>query len=329
MHPLLFSNNISTALSQWLESENIADPVVICDENTARFCFPLIGLPSHRLIVIPAGEPFKNLETLDFVLGKFLEFNLKRHDLIVNLGGGVVCDLGGFAASIYRRGIRFINMPTTLLAMADASIGGKTGIDYKNLKNYLGTFKYPEAVLLSTQFLDTLPKEHYTSAMSEIIKTAAVCDNELFQMVENGAPIDAIVMRCAQDKMSLVNKDFEDKGARQLLNFGHTIGHALESLMLEKGTPIMHGMAIASGMLAELEIAVSIGVINKSDKERIGQLITKLTGAQLPDKHSFGEFEKYLKGDKKNTSSKVVFSLPSSIGNGKYGLGLELSEIKL
>ncbi|MCC6817368.1 MAG: 3-dehydroquinate synthase [Bacteroidia bacterium] len=324
---LVFTSNAGFVLREWLEAKDIINPIILCDENTAKYCFSKLGLSSDRLIVIPAGEQFKNLDTLSFVLDKLYQLELKRNDIIVNLGGGVVSDLGGFAASIFRRGIRYLNVPTTLLAMVDAAIGGKTGIDYKHLKNYLGTFQLPEVVILSTEFLETLPTEHIIAAKAEIIKTAAIYDSELFEMIENNESLDLLIHRCAHNKAELVSQDFKDNKERQLLNFGHTIGHALESFMLEKGTPILHGIAIASGMLLEIKLAFNKGILSLTDCQRISQLIQKEIGVEMPTEVELKGLKKFLANDKKNSSSKIIFSFPTVIGQGRYGVNLTLEEI--
>lgn len=317
---LIFSDQIAFFFMEWLDGKGLSNPVFICDDNTYKHCFPILDYPSERVIVIPAGETFKNFETLQTVLDRFLEFEVRRSDLIVNLGGGVVSDLGGFAASVYRRGIPYINIPTTLLAMADAAIGGKTGIDFRHLKNYIGSFRMPEEVLISTEFLSTLPEDQIQAAKAEIIKTAIMCDADLYDMLRKDSPLEQLVHRCAHQKALLVNQDFEDKGVRQLLNFGHTVGHAYESYRLAQGTPVLHGNAVAKGMLEELELAVKMGLLTESLGREFKGMIHGKTGITALTESERAAIKRYLQADKKNTDNKITYSLPTGIGQGLYGI---------
>src|SRR5690606_13779214 len=197
------------------------------------------------------------------VLDQFKSNKAQRSTLILNLGGGVVSDLGGFAASIYLRGLQVVNIPTTLLAMADAAIGGKTGIDFKGLKNMIGSFTLPKKVIIDPVFLQTLPEEETKSAMAEVIKTAWMFDSDLVHTLDSSKLNMDTINRCAALKNEVQVRDFYDAGERQKLNFGHTIGHAYEALMLQKGNPVKHGFAVAAGMLAEAKMAVIHGLLSE------------------------------------------------------------------
>lgn len=325
---LIFTDKIAFTLKEWLQAKTFHNPVFICDENTFKHCFPLLEYASESVIVIPAGENSKNFQILESILEQFLNFELSKQDVVINLGGGVVSDLGGFAASIYRRGISYINIPTTLLAMADAAIGGKTGIDFKHLKNYIGSFKLPQEVFISIEFLDTLPQEEQTAAMAEVIKTAIIYDKDLFEMLVNERPLSEIIHRCAHDKAVIVNQDFEDKHIRQLLNFGHTIGHAYESMMLEKGTPVLHGFAIAKGMLEEIDLAKEHQLLDIKSAVRMKDLILNKIGIEPLTPDDKKGLKPFLNADKKNISGCISFSMPTDIGAGIYQFKLKKEQIQ-
>lgn len=326
---LIFTDTAGFVLKEYLEGKQVANPVLVCDRNTYEFCYPRLDLSSDRIVIIEPGEQNKTLDSLSVMLEKLHEFEVRRNDWIINLGGGVVSDLGGFAASIYQRGLRYVNVPTTLLAMADAAIGGKTGVDYKHLKNYIGTFHLPNAVIISTEFLSTLPEDHLIAAKAEIIKAGIIYDSELFEMIENQVSIGALIHRCAHDKSELVRMDFKDEHIRQLLNFGHTIGHAYESLMLENTTPVLHGFAVAIGMLAELKLAVGKGFLSLADYDRMVAVIRQNIPVSDVSHEDLSKLGKFLLADKKNRDQGVVFSLPSGIGKGKHGIRLGVHEISL
>ena len=328
MPELVFTKTISESLKQYCSLNQIKNAVVLCDSNTKMYCLPLLSEFNFPVIECPSGEQSKSLEHVSFIINQLLSLNADRQTHLINLGGGMVSDLGGFVASIYKRGIPFINIPTSLLAMVDAGIGGKTGIDFLNYKNIIGSFNHPKAIFISTSFLKTLPKEEFTSAWSEIIKTAAVANMELFQSIENNTELDEIIKQCALTKSKLVEIDFKDQNIRQLLNFGHTIGHALESYHLELKKPIHHGFAVAYGMLIELKIALYIGNISKDEFERIRELIKIKLGFEIVEDDLFDFYSKYLAGDKKNNDSNISFSLPKSIGNGQYQYKVSMDQLK-
>ncbi len=248
---LHFTGDISQTLNHLCSERQITQAIIIADDHTKALCLPLLKLP-FPVVSIPPGELSKNLATLETVLDALLIHEAGRNTVIFNLGGGVVTDIGGFAASIYKRGLRYVNIPTTLLGMVDAAIGGKTGVDFRHYKNYIGTFYPPELVLISLQFLDTLPQEEINSAWAEIIKSGIIGSSEIFGMIVSGAHLHELVMKTATFKEEICHSDPHDHNIRQLLNFGHTIGHAYESYRLSIGKPVMHGTAVARGMLYEI-----------------------------------------------------------------------------
>ncbi len=325
---LIFTGHISNSFSHYCQNHHIHEAVVIVDTHTEFNCLPLLDSP-FPVICIPAGEPNKNLGTLDSILKKLIEYRADKQTVIFNLGGGMVSDIGGFAASVYKRGIRYVNIPTTLMGMVDAAIGGKTGVDYLNYKNYLGVFKLPEAVLVSEEFLKTLPAEELNSAWAEIIKTASVSSRDLMDLVIAGAPLGNIIAMCASCKEEITNKDFTDEHIRQLLNFGHTIGHAFESYRLSVNMPVMHGVAVAKGMIYETRLALKLGLISAPDAKLIIELVKSKMYCDELTENEFGCLQPFLAGDKKNSGGDIVFSLPTGIGQGTYGVKVIMEDIKI
>lgn len=212
-----------------------------------------------RIITVPQGEASKSLKTLETVLRQMLDFGMGRGDLVVAVGGGVVGDLAGFAASIYMRGVDFINCPTTTLSMIDSSIGGKTAVDLGDTKNIVGTFWQPKLVIVDPDTLSTLPQRHFVNGLAEAVKAALLADPELFSIFEQGdvdARIDEIIYRCLRFKKNIVEQDETEQGMRKALNFGHTLGHGIEAVRGIKGrrtTGLYHGECVALGMLPMIE----------------------------------------------------------------------------
>lgn len=326
---LTFTDNIAETLQSWCSEHNYHHVYILCDSNTYEHCYPLIKNLSDKVIVVLAGEANKQLRLLEDIVEQLVVFGAKQQHLLINLGGGVVSDIGGFAASVYRRGMKFINVPTSLMAMADAAIGGKNGVDHRHLKNYIGTFYTPEEVFISTQFLATLPLDEFQSAWAEMIKTGAILDIGLFKMIEEEADFDQILQRCAACKQRVVQSDLYDQSVRQLLNFGHTIGHAYESYYLSKLQPVKHGIAVAKGMLAEVAIASRLGLLSSEDCDRIQQLIKKKMAVTPIRQDEWEALKTLLWTDKKNIGSEITFSLPVALGHGKFGIKLSLEEIKI
>ena len=328
MPELVFTETISESLKEYCNSNQIHTAFVLCDSNTRRHCLPLISDLNFVVIECPHGEASKSMEVVANIVDTLIGKHADRRSVLINLGGGMVCDLGGFTASIYKRGISFINIPTSLLAMVDASIGGKTGIDFLNFKNVLGVFNHAKAIFISSEFLGTLPEIEIKSAWAEIIKTAAIANHRLFESIENNLEIGEIIRQCALTKSEIVKTDFYDQGQRQLLNFGHTFGHAYESYQLEIGKPIAHGFAVAYGMLTELKLALFIKNITELEYQRIADQIKKYVGVEYQKDDLLEPMSKYLISDKKNTDSNISFSLPQSIGNGQYQYKVSLDQLK-
>lgn len=325
---LIFTDSIQEAFKSYCADRNITKSVFLCDSNTKELCLPLLGEINSSVICIDSGEQNKNIESFAQIIDGLTSLGADRQTVLFNLGGGVITDIGGFSASVYRRGIPFVHIPTTLLAMCDAAIGGKTAIDNGNYKNYIGTFNQPESVLISTEFLKTLPDNQIESAWAEIIKIASVYSEKLFHLIENDATMSTIISECVALKQEIVQQDFKDEHIRQILNFGHTIGHAYESYRLEIGNPILHGYAVAKGMLIELDIATNLDLISIEIKQQIETLIRKKIQVEPITKEEFESLFNYILADKKNTNNEATFSLPTGIGIARFGIKLTVDELK-
>jgi 3-dehydroquinate synthase len=311
-------------LGNMLRSHSVQNPIVVTDENVAKCHLPAIAASLQDAgyktdsIVIPPGEDNKNLETVSLLWKSFLEHGLDRKSTVIALGGGVIGDLAGFAASTYMRGIRWIGVPTTLLSMVDASLGGKTGFDLPEGKNMIGSFHPPELVLADPQVLHTLPERELISGMAEVVKHGILSDPQLFDECSRGlewvrANLEEIVKRAMAVKIKVIEEDPYEKGIRATLNLGHTLGHALE---LTSRFELRHGEAIAIGMVAEASYAERIGLAEKGLSTTIANVLSRLglpvsVPRGLPQIEILGA----MGVDKKKNASKIRFALPVRIGS--------------
>jgi 3-dehydroquinate synthase len=257
------------------------------------------------------------------------EYRVSRHDLVINLGGGVVTDMGGFIASIFKRGVTFVNIPTSLLAMVDASVGGKTGIDLGPYKNQIGTFANPHAVYIDTSFLSTLPEEEWLNGYAEMLKHGIISDAGHFHRVAALSPMEIthkLIEESVAIKYRIVSNDPLEQNQRKLLNFGHTVGHAIEGYGLTHGAPVPHGVAVAWGMLLEAQISLQKGLLGESDFHTIRQSITKFF-PPIPDFSSIqDELFDLMKNDKKNNHGNVALIVLQSIGQADFNGVLSADE---
>lgn len=275
--------------------------------------------------VIPSGEKYKNVDSIQKIWTALRNAGCDRKSLVINLGGGVLCDIGGFAAATYMRGIDFLNIPTTLLSQVDASVGGKTGFNFDGIKNLVGTFTQPIGVVIDPQTLETLPEAEFISGFGEIIKHGAIRDKEYFAKVTAKKPrqfspadLADIITGSCRIKAAIVQDDETEGGARKLLNFGHTVGHAVEALSLETGAPLLHGQAISIGMAAEAHISHGKGMLNAPGLE---QLTSALTAAGLPTSAKGFDVDaiiKKMQSDKKSEHGAMNFTLLTAIGEARY-----------
>lgn len=310
--------------------------VVLCDRNTAQYCYAdalaaqLIP-EQHELLVVEAGEVSKSMAVASEVLQQMQKLGVgKSTGLLINLGGGMVCDLGGFCAHIYRRGIRMLNIPTTVLCMADACVGGKNGMDLEHVKNAVGSVHHPEAVWIDTRWIRTQDPRARRSGIAEIIKHALLQGEELFTQVatwnENDFYQEDVLLQGLQFKLHCVAQDPHDAGERQILNFGHSIGHALESLAMARGQELWHGEAVMLGMLLELQLSEQLLQLPPSCREQYSRLARRL----FPGLHlqaSLEEILPYLQSDKKNQEG-LRMSLLAAPGQCKHGISVSMEQLK-
>jgi 3-dehydroquinate synthase len=279
-------------------------------------------------IVIKAGEQYKNLQTVQKIWKTMMKHHADRNALLVNLGGGVITDLGGFAASTYKRGIKFINIPTTLLAMVDAAIGGKTGIDFGGGKNQIGTFAEAEDVIIDPVFLETLPERELHSGMAEMLKYGFIADAKLLKInLEN---YQQFITRAGEIKREIVAQDPTEKGLRKVLNFGHTLGHAIESHCLTTDYPLLHGEAVTLGMLGALWLSVKqLGLEETVLQNFENQLPMLLSEAEnLLQESDIDLILGYLVHDKKNKGEKPQFVLLEAVGKPVWDVEVEPEIVK-
>ncbi len=312
-------------LNDFLTKKIFSKIFILVDENTHEYCLPLLlgnmeTEISFEILEVEPGEEMKNIQTVTHLWEILTEMQADRKALIINLGGGVITDMGGFVASTYKRGIEFINIPTTLLSMCDASIGGKTGIDLMHYKNMVGTFSFPEQIFVYPQFLESLPYRELRSGFAEMLKHGLIADQIHWENLVQISTLDADlvfphIQKSMDIKQKVVEKDFQEKNVRKTLNFGHTIGHAVESLCLEKQSPILHGEAVALGMICETHLSFLEGLLSQEDSDVIIANIQKYYS--FIDLRDFKDEDIFnlLLNDKKNVESKINFSLLSGIGS--------------
>ncbi|MBS3992410.1 MAG: 3-dehydroquinate synthase [Bacteroidetes bacterium] len=316
---ILFGNESYKKLSKYIEEQQFSKIFILVDNNTLTHCLSVFKrkfniVITYEVLVIDAGEKHKNLKTCEQVWNELVLYNADRKSLIINLGGGLVSDLGGFVASTYKRGIKFINIPTSLLSMVDAAIGGKTGVDFGKLKNIIGVFSNPEIVLIDEEYLLTLPKREFKSGLAEVIKYGYINDIRLLNEVINGKELENkflidLINASICIKKDIVQADFEEKNLRKILNFGHTIGHAIESFYLNTSKELLHGEAIAAGMVVELYISYLKFNFPLEDIHKLKQFVINYYG-KVPLKYEhLNDILTLLHHDKKNEHSKVLFVL--------------------
>ncbi len=326
------------ALSLMLSQKNYSKIYVIVDENTKKHCLPKIKseLKGHvyDLIEIPSGEKHKTLSTCEKIWEQMLDQNADRKSLVINLGGGVIGDMGGYAASCYMRGVDFIQIPTTLLSQVDASVGGKLGVDFKSFKNLVGVFNSPQAVIIESGFLKTLSAAELRSGFAEVIKHALIKDESLWIDLQGQTPASIkkwaeIIHRNVCIKKEVVEDDPFEGGLRKILNFGHTIGHAIETLLLDTDDHLLHGEAIAVGMICESFLSYSKGMISNQELDEITEYILSIYNKVIPTRlKNHKQILENMKKDKKNKGGKIMFSLLDGVGSCKFDIECSAQELK-
>lgn len=328
-YPIFFNEKAYDALNIHLNTTKYSSLFIIVDSNTNELCLPSF-LPvietelSIEIIEFEAGEENKNIETCVQIWNVLTELGADRKSLVINLGGGVVTDLGGFVASTFKRGIDFINIPTTLLSMVDASVGGKNGVDLGNLKNQIGVFNLPAMVIVDTSYLETVPQNEMRSGLAEMLKHGLIYDKAYWEQfldlkAIDFADFDALIHRSVVIKNEIVTADPTEKNIRKSLNFGHTLGHAIESYFLENKskTTLLHGEAIAVGMILESYISFEKKLISKTEYIQIKNAIKAIFDDILFDQNDIEPILDLLIHDKKNEYGTIQFALIEGIGKIK------------
>jgi 3-dehydroquinate synthase len=331
--PIAIQSDPAVLLQTFLKTRGYSKIGVLMDENTKQHCYPLVRktLPDHHVVEVLAGEESKTLATCSAVWSRLTELGFDRHSLLIVLGGGVLGDLGGFCAATYKRGIDFLLLPTTLLAQVDASVGGKLGIDFLHYKNHIGLFQEPTATLIGTDFLKTLPAREIRSGFAEIIKHCLISDQNMWNTIR-GKDIDhqdwqSLIRHSVKFKSSVIKEDPREAGLRKILNFGHTVGHAVESYFLTTSNRIFHGEAIAIGMICESFIAQKKGIISGEELAQIGSYIKSVYGKiALPIQT--GSILNLMAQDKKNKGDKILMALPKGIGTAVWDVEASKKEIE-
>ena len=310
-------------LGEMLKVRGLQNPIVVTDKNVSKFHADRVVAAlrvadyESRVIAIPAGEEHKNLDTVSLLWKSFLENGLDRKSTVIAFGGGVIGDLSGFTAATYMRGIAWVGVPTTLLSMVDASLGGKTGFDFPEGKNLIGAFYPPKLVLADPQLLTTLPEAELISGMAEVVKHGVISDPELFALCSRGLNwvkdnLEEVVKRAIAVKIRVIEEDPYEKGIRAVLNLGHTVGHAIE---LVSKFNLRHGEAIAIGTVVEARYAERIGIASSGLAYKIGEAMSALgLPTRIPDEMPRDEIIRTMRMDKKKSAKAIRFALPVEIG---------------
>jgi len=332
---LLFTDKVGNELKKYLAREKFSRLFLLVDENTEKYCLPVISafLPvDFHLITITSGEENKTLATCEQIWSNLTEKHADRQALLLNLGGGVICDMGGFCARTYKRGIRFWNIPTTLLSQVDASVGGKLGIDFGGFKNQIGLFSAPDIVFLDSVFFNTLPPDELLSGFAEMVKHALISNREMFdafrQQDYKSFSWQQWVPKSVAIKREVVAKDPFEKGIRKILNFGHTIGHAIESNYLNTEKSLKHGEAIAIGMITETYLSEKKNRLAESDSKQIIDYLLSVFPQQIIEEASIASIVKLALQDKKNVGNTINAVLLDAIGSTIYDVEISEDEIR-
>lgn len=322
---LIFTNDVSGAVSSIRSSMGMSSAWVLMDENVERLVWPGMmdcdGFKGAHKIVVPSGDENKNLDTLSYIWGLLQEQGATRRSLLINLGGGVVTDMGGFAAATFKRGIRFVNVPTTLLSAVDAAVGGKTGINFNGFKNEIGAFCEASAVVVSTCMFDTLPEREILSGYAEMLKHGMLSGGGQYgellafdPVADDRERLLSLLRDSVEVKRRIVAEDPHESGLRKALNLGHTAGHAFESLALRRGKPVPHGYAVAWGCVVELVLSHIEKGFPAAELRRFADYVLTHYGAYFIDCSDYGALLELMRHDKKNDSASVNFTLLEDVG---------------
>lgn len=336
MQKILYTNNVSDAIISLVNELSPVSVHIVTDENVEREVLPLLAFDYPR-IVVKAGDEHKNVESLTHIWSGLIAQGATRHSLVINIGGGVVTDMGGFAAASFKRGIRFINMPTTLLSAVDAAVGGKTGVNFQGYKNEIGAFAPADAVVISTVLFNTLPREELLSGYAEMIKHGLLSSADDYAELLKFDIVDAdmdsllpLLEKSVKVKERIVEEDPKEHGIRRALNLGHTAGHAFEGLALERESHMPHGYAVAFGMLVEMILSHTISGYPSSELYRYANYLKENGyGSPAVDCDDYDALVEYMRHDKKNTTRETInFTLLSAPGEPLIDRTASESEIR-
>lgn len=338
-HPVFVGDTVFADMNLFIENRHNNKVIILVDENTLHHCLPKIvasieKLKGAEIIEIESGEKSKTIEVCSQIWGALIDMEADRKSLLVNIGGGTITDIGGFVASAFKRGIDFINIPTTLLAQVDASIGGKTGVNLDYFKNVIGFFNNPKAVFVYPPFIETLDKRQLLSGYAEIIKHALIADKNYWEKIQtidgcNTEHLTTLIAHSIAIKNKIVSEDPMEKGIRKTLNFGHTIGHAIESFTQEKSeTPLLHGEAIAIGMICEAFLSYKKKMLKHEELDEITSLICSVFGVINTESFEEQSLIELMRNDKKNENNVLIFTLLNGIGNAEINKTCSIQLVK-
>ena len=333
---IIAAADLTATLKELLDTIEYDSLFILVDEQTARLCYPLVAeaVGKAHLITIPAGDDNKHIDSLCHVWSELSSHGATRHSLLINVGGGMVTDLGGFAAATFKRGIPCINVPTTLLAMVDAAVGGKTGINLHSLKNEVGAFYPAQAVVVSSQFLQSLDGDNIASGFAEMIKHGLISTEahwaQLMLYDLSHPDLEALqhlVMESIRTKEDIVEQDPTEQHIRKALNLGHTLGHAFETLAMRRGTPCLHGYAVAWGLIGELYLSHVREGFPLDKLRQTVNYIKEVYGSFPFDCRDYDELHELMLHDKKNVGTEIRFTLLGGIGDIRINRTVSKEEI--
>lgn len=336
---VIICKDLKAELQELLSSLNYDKLFILTDTNTQEKCYPLIqDIPAFKeapVITVEAGDTHKGIEQLAYIWSRLSNEGASRNSLLVNLGGGMITDMGGFAGATFKRGLHTVNIPTTLMASVDAAVGGKTGINFNGLKNEIGSFYVPECVLIDCEFLRTLDRDNLLSGYAEMIKHALISSIDTYATVmlfDLDQPMDyaflnKMVAQSVAVKEQIVAEDPKEHGIRKALNFGHTIGHAYESLSFKKNRPLLHGHAVAAGIVSELYLSHVVCGFPLDKLRQVVYYIKEYYPAFVFDCKDYDTLYELMTHDKKNEGGIINFTLLSKVG--EVQINQEVSKEKI
>ncbi|CAN5603133.1 3-dehydroquinate synthase [soil metagenome] len=330
---LIITNDLNSSLKDLFSKKKYSKTGLLMDENTFHHCYPQVQqfLPDHYILKISSGEENKNIQNCLKIWNFLTKNKFDRKSLLINLGGGVIGDMGGFCAATFKRGIDFINLPTTLLAQVDASIGGKLGIDFEGFKNHIGLFKDPEAIVIYTPFLNSLDFRQIRSGFAEVIKHSLIADAQAWPTITSkdlqDQDWDPLVRHSVEIKNKVVQEDPLEKGLRKILNFGHTIGHAIETFFLDQEEILLHGEAISIGMICEAYLSNKLSSLKKVELHDIETFLIKTYGKTEIPREAIKIIAGFTLQDKKNENTDINCTLLESPGKAIYDQKISTEDV--